>query len=104
MQGASLQLRSELHEAAALEAARLEAMEHEVREIDRSKASHIELCDLLTKLQHRPKPGQLAGVQPLLSVPYPMPPGSTSPRSRPCKHVAAPCGGLASDRESKEKE
>ena len=43
--------------------------------MQRSKANHEELMSLVSKLQHRPKPGVPFGVTPLLTVPYPLPPG-----------------------------
>ena len=47
----------------------------EIRTIKSTKANHEELVKLVQKLQHRPKPGAPVGVQQLLPVPYPMPPG-----------------------------
>ena len=63
------------------------ALSEQLRSMQRSKANHEELMDLVAKLQHRPKPGVPVGVTPLLTVPYPLPPGhsissSSSPRHR----------------------
>ena len=46
----------------------------------RVKASHAELLSVVAKLRHRLAPGQPIGVQPLLTIPYPMPPTASSPR------------------------
>ena len=47
MQGASVELRGEILEAAAQEASRLELVQSEVREMHRTKASHRELQHLV---------------------------------------------------------
>lgn len=81
-----------LDERADHEDAQLGAVQGQLREVQRSKASHAELMALVAKLQHRPKPGQPVAVQQLLAVPYPMPPGPsiTSPRrGRPTSAAAA---------------
>ena len=49
----------------------------ELSNIKTQKANHEELVKLVSKLQHRPKPGVPLGVEQLLAVPYPMPPGNT---------------------------
>jgi len=67
----------------------------QLQRMQQSKANHDELLSLVQKLQHRPKPGHPVGVTPLLTVPYPLPPGqaiSSSPRrpaaSRPTSAAA----------------
>ena len=72
---------------AGQEDAAMTALSEQLRSMQRSKANHEELMDLVAKLQHRPKPGVPVGVTPLLTVPYPLPPGhsissSSSPRHR----------------------
>jgi len=63
----------------------------QLRDMQQTKANHAELMRLVEKLNHRPKPGQPVGVQQLLAVPYPMPPGATitSPRSNRSRPVSA---------------
>jgi len=62
-----------------------------IRIIQQSKANHEELLHLVHKLQQRPKPGQPLGIQPLLTVPYPLPPGQpiSSTARRPSRPISA---------------
>jgi len=84
VQGAERGLRSELAETASHEQARLAQVQDEVRLVQRTKASHGELRQIIAKLEHRAPPGgPPIAVQQLLAIPYPMPPSSTTPRSRP---------------------
>ena len=68
-------------------ATEINAVAEQLHHMQKVKANHEELLALVAKLQHRPKPGVPFGVTPLLTVPYPLPPGSAmvataSPRRR----------------------
>lgn len=81
------------------EAKAIGVVSEEVRHMKSTKANHEELVKLVQKLQHRPKPGNPMGVQALLTVPYPMPPGNTRTsasrlsRQRPVSAAPAARGG-----------
>ena len=77
----------------------LGAVSEEIATIKSTKANHDELVKLVSKLQHRPKPGVPMGVHQLLAVPYPMPPGqmrTSSPRNRSRPQSAARGSGQSS--------
>jgi len=66
----------DLFARAGAEEKKLNVVTEELTSLKSTKANHEELLHLVQKLQHRPKPGRPIGVQQLLAVPYPMPPGN----------------------------
>ena len=80
-----VQAQRDLNARAGQEEHKLNVVTEELTSLKSTKANHEELLQLVQKLQHRPKPGRPIGVQQLLAVPYPMPPGGT--------RTTAPRGG-----------
>jgi hypothetical protein len=77
------QAQQDLSVRAGQEEQKLNVVAEELTSLKSTKANHDELLQLVKKLQHRPKPGLPIGVQQLLAVPYPMPPGSTRSSHHP---------------------